>query len=87
MNLKEVPTVGDSLRDLQAGQAAGCAPHLVRTGKAGLLDATQMAQLLDQVPNTVVHADLAAFAAYLIQRQRAESGDSGESDSGYGEGR
>ena len=26
--------VGDSLRDLQAGAAAGCEPHLVRTGKA-----------------------------------------------------
>ncbi|MBL7251111.1 D-glycero-beta-D-manno-heptose 1,7-bisphosphate 7-phosphatase [Alloalcanivorax sp. C16-2] len=28
-----VPLVGDSLRDLQAGQARGCEPVLVRTGK------------------------------------------------------
>ena len=33
MNLAQVPTVGDSLRDLQAGAAVGCVPWLVRTGK------------------------------------------------------
>lgn len=31
-DLKGVPAVGDSLRDLQAAHAAGCAPLLVRTG-------------------------------------------------------
>src|SRR5574343_1331563 len=34
MELKGVPTVGDSLRDLVAGAAVGCEPHLVLTGKA-----------------------------------------------------
>jgi len=38
MKLDEVPVVGDSLRDLQAGVAAGCQPHFVRTGKGALLD-------------------------------------------------
>jgi D-glycero-D-manno-heptose 1,7-bisphosphate phosphatase len=33
VDLKQVPTVGDNLRDLQAGVAAGCEPHLVLTGK------------------------------------------------------
>ena len=33
MDLKGVPTIGDSLRDLQAGSAVGCAPMLVRTDK------------------------------------------------------
>ena len=28
-----VPTIGDSLRDLQAGAAVGCVPYLVLTGK------------------------------------------------------
>ena len=32
--LKGVPTVGDSLRDVLAGAAAGCEPHLVLTGKS-----------------------------------------------------
>ncbi|MGP1613791.1 MAG: D-glycero-beta-D-manno-heptose 1,7-bisphosphate 7-phosphatase [Pollutimonas bauzanensis] len=32
IELKHVPTVGDSLRDLQAGQAAGCPTWLVLTG-------------------------------------------------------
>ena len=33
VNLDGVPTVGDSLRDLQAGIAVGCKPYLVLTGK------------------------------------------------------
>jgi D-glycero-D-manno-heptose 1,7-bisphosphate phosphatase len=39
MDLKGVPVVGDSLRDLQAGNAAGCAPILVRTGKGAKTEA------------------------------------------------
>jgi D-glycero-D-manno-heptose 1,7-bisphosphate phosphatase len=33
VDLKGVPTVGDSLRDVQAGAAVGCEPHLVLTGQ------------------------------------------------------
>ncbi|MBI1891004.1 MAG: D-glycero-beta-D-manno-heptose 1,7-bisphosphate 7-phosphatase [Burkholderiales bacterium] len=33
VNLKGIPTVGDSLRDLQAGFVVGCVPYLVLTGK------------------------------------------------------
>ena len=33
IELKGVPIVGDSLRDLEAGVAVGCTPHLVLTGK------------------------------------------------------
>jgi len=33
IGLRGVPSVGDSLRDLQAATALGCAPWLVRTGK------------------------------------------------------
>ena len=84
--LKDVPAVGDTLRDLQAGAAAGCEPHLVRTGKAGAMEAAEIERLCAQVPGTQVHADLAEFAAHLIERQRKVHGDSGESDSGYGAG-
>jgi D-glycero-D-manno-heptose 1,7-bisphosphate phosphatase len=65
---EQVPVVGDSLRDLQAGQAAGCPTHLVRTGKAAELDAQQLRLLLDAVPGTTVHADLTAFAEHLLGR-------------------
>ena len=34
VDMKGVPVVGDSLRDLQAGVAVGCQPYLVLTGKA-----------------------------------------------------
>ena len=44
VELARVPMVGDSLRDLQAGVAVGCAPHLVRTGKGALLDEAELAR-------------------------------------------
>jgi D-glycero-D-manno-heptose 1,7-bisphosphate phosphatase len=70
VDLKTVATLGDSLRDLQAGAAVGCEPHLVKTGKAGELDAGALAALVDQVPGTQVHTDLAAFAEFMIARER-----------------
>ena len=84
-SLHDVPVVGDTLRDLQAGVAVGCKPHLVRTGKAAHLDALQLEALCVQVPGTRVHADLAAFAEYIIREERRDRGHSGESDTGYGE--
>jgi D-glycero-D-manno-heptose 1,7-bisphosphate phosphatase len=35
-DLAGIPTIGDSLRDIQAAQAAGASPILVKTGKGGL---------------------------------------------------
>ncbi|MDE2094371.1 MAG: D-glycero-beta-D-manno-heptose 1,7-bisphosphate 7-phosphatase [Burkholderiales bacterium] len=84
VDLSEVPVVGDTLRDLQAGAAVGCPPHLVRTGKAAHLNPSQIAELCARVPGTQVHADLTAFAEHLIRAERKARGESGESDSGYG---
>jgi hypothetical protein len=56
--------------DLQAAHAAGCEPHLVRTGRAAHLDETLMAQWCQQVPGVRVHADLAAMAEHLIARDQ-----------------
>ena len=84
VSLSDVPVVGDSLRDLQAGVAVGCAPHLVRTGKGAAMDETQLAALCERVPGTKVHADLSAFAEHIIRADRLRRGESAESDSGYG---
>jgi D-glycero-D-manno-heptose 1,7-bisphosphate phosphatase len=70
MHLKGVPAVGDTQRDLQAGIALGCEPHLVRTGKAAALDEAQLEQWLALLPGTTVHADLGAFADFIIERDR-----------------
>ena len=83
VHLDEVPIVGDSLRDLQAGAAVGCPPHMVRTGKAGRLGADALADLLRQVPGTEVHDDLAAFVEHLAQREDAHGAGS-LGDSGFG---
>lgn len=61
VNLNGIPSVGDSLRDLEAARAAGAQPVLVRTGKGvETLDAIQLGddEALRQVP---VFDDLAAF--------------------------
>jgi len=82
----EVHVVGDSLRDLQAGAAAGCHTHLVRTGKGASLDDAQLATLRRDLPGSQVHADLTAFAHALIQGERRERGIAAdESDSLFGE--
>lgn len=68
LELKGVPAVGDSLRDLQAAASAGCEPHLVLTGKGQALRG--LAQLPPNTPaHTVVHEDLAGFADYWIARE------------------
>lgn len=68
IDLKQVPMVADTLRDLQAAWAAGCEPHLVRSGRAALLEEAELRHIVDQVPGTRVHADLAAFAEHLLAR-------------------
>ena len=67
VSLDNTPMVGDNLRDMQAGAAAGCPTHLVLTGKAAVLAGHP---LPDGFPRgTQVHADLGAFASHLIARQ------------------
>jgi D-glycero-D-manno-heptose 1,7-bisphosphate phosphatase len=66
VSLKGLPAVGDSLRDLQAGSAVGCEPHLVLTGKSVGLTPEQASHGLPE--GTRVHADLAAFADHLLGR-------------------
>ena len=85
VSLENTPMVGDNLRDMQAGAAAGCPTHLVLTGKSAGLAGESLANLLDAVPGTCVHNDLSAFADWLIRQDRSQRGDTGESDSGFGE--
>ncbi len=66
VDLAEVPMLCDTLRDLQAAAAAGCPPHLLRTGRAEHLDDAALARIVHQVPQTRVHRDLAAFADWLL---------------------
>jgi len=79
--MHETYAVGDSLRDLEAAVAAGCAPHLVRTGKGARLDDAALRAIKKAVPYAVFHADLASFAQQLIQRERQARGDHDAGDS------
>ena len=77
VDLASVPVVGDTLRDLQAAAAAGCEPHLVLSGRASGLEGEPLQQLLAQVPQARVHADLDAFAEFLLQRDHVIDSASG----------
>jgi D-glycero-D-manno-heptose 1,7-bisphosphate phosphatase len=76
-DLAEVPMVCDTLRDLQAAAAAGCPPHLVLTGRAAGLDDAALARIVEQVPATRVHRDLAAFADWLLKKDQAADSAAG----------
>jgi D-glycero-D-manno-heptose 1,7-bisphosphate phosphatase len=66
IDVKDVPFVGDSLRDMQAAAAAGCSPHLVLTGKSLVL---RGASLPPTFPSgTQVHTDLNAFVDALLKK-------------------
>jgi D-glycero-D-manno-heptose 1,7-bisphosphate phosphatase len=63
LSLKGVPTVGDSLRDLQAGFISGCSPYLVLTGKGEKTYATG-----GLPPGTQVFPDLAAMVTAFLKQ-------------------
>jgi len=69
VDLANVPMVADTSRDLEAARAAGCQPHLVRSGRAALVTDEEIAQGVKAVPGTLVHDDLASFAQHLLQRE------------------
>jgi len=62
IDLKDVPAIGDSLRDLQAAKSVGAKPILVKTGKGERTLADP--NLPDGVP---VYADLAAAVDALLE--------------------
>ena len=71
------------LRAPQARVEGGCGPHLVRTRKAApeRMDDAQLAALCARIPGTRVHANLDAFADWLIARDRAARPVTGTLDS------
>ena len=64
VSLEGVPSVGDSLRDLQAGFLAGCLPILVMTGKG-----VQTKENGGLPPETIIFDDLASVANYLLEKE------------------
>lgn len=61
INLKGVPTVGDSLRDLQAGFLVGCEPFLVLTGKG-----ERTLEKGGLPPGTAIYPNLSAVVDHLL---------------------
>lgn len=62
--LDDVPSVGDSLRDLQAAFLAGCIPILVLSGKG-----KQTLENGGLPPKTVIFDDLSAVADHLLSEK------------------
>ena len=78
VDLAQVPFASDTLRDLLAARAAGCEPHLVQSGRAAGLSDAQLHEVVQQVPDTRVHDDLAAFADFLLRRDDVNDSASGD---------
>jgi histidinol-phosphate phosphatase family domain/HAD-superfamily hydrolase, subfamily IIIA len=64
ISLDGIPSVGDSLRDLQAGFLAGCQPILVMTGKGPLTHENG-----GLPPETILFDNLAAVASHLLDTE------------------
>lgn len=62
----QIVAAGDSVRDVQAAAAAGCQAHLIRTGQSSLAGDAPLPPGLP--PDTQVHADLSAFADFVLAR-------------------
>lgn len=63
MSLEDVPSIGDSLRDIQASAAVGAQPVLVLTGKGEKTRAT------GELPHhTLIYADLLSAAKHLLAK-------------------
>ena len=77
ISLQGVAMVGDTLRDLQAAQAAGCEPHLVLSGRARGLQPDALQAILAQVPQARVHQSLDAFADFLLARDNITDSTAG----------
>ena len=60
--LEDVPSVGDSLRDLQAAFLAGCTPILVLSGKG-----KKTLENGGLPPKTIIFDDLSAVADHLLE--------------------
>lgn len=67
--LKNVPNVGDSMRDLVAGAAMGCESHLVLTGKGAAYKGRALPEAFPA--DTRVHENLSAFVDFLLDRAAA----------------
>jgi D-glycero-D-manno-heptose 1,7-bisphosphate phosphatase len=66
IELKGVPVVGDSLRDLQAGFVLGCLPHLVLTGKGQYTETNG-----GLPPGCQIHTNLACMVDMLLQAENS----------------
>ena len=78
VDLALVPAAGDTLRDLLAARAAGCEPHLIQSGRASAIGDDQLQEMLQLVPGARAHANLAAFAEFLLKRDHIDDSASGE---------
>jgi D-glycero-D-manno-heptose 1,7-bisphosphate phosphatase len=73
LDLRQVPVVSDTVRDMHAAHAAGCEPHLVRTGRAADLSDQALQAVRQQVPGLREHSDLATCFEQLMRREAVVS--------------
>ena len=80
-DLSAVPMACDTARDVQAAHAAGCEPHIVRTGRAAALSDEELARWTAGIADAKVHPNLMALADFLLHREHLATGVLGEDSS------
>ena len=71
VSLADVPAAGNTLRHVTAAASAGCPAHLLLTGPLAGLASADVQAMPDLPPGTRVHADLGAFADWLLSQPTA----------------
>jgi D-glycero-D-manno-heptose 1,7-bisphosphate phosphatase len=74
-SLQNVPLIGDSLRDLEAGLAMGCLPILVKTGKGSKTLSSLKSDNSPLLQQLSIFESLAEAADYLIKQQSLTAGE------------
>lgn len=69
-NVKQLPFVGDSAKDVMCAKLAGCTPILVRTGK-GEMTLAQCGE--SELAGVTVYKNLKEFADTLLQARSSQS--------------
>ena len=79
VDLSTVPMASDTLRDMQAAQAAGCPAHFILSGRAAQGGDELLSQVRQQIPGVHIHPSLLAFVDHLLGEQPAHESGRGAS--------
>ena len=67
ISFAKIPSIGDSIRDLEAAKTAGASPILVLTGKGKASQMQINNDINHPLKKTPIYANLAGFVDYILK--------------------